>query len=429
MAIRKGAAILIIAIIFAIVFSLQLWQWTIYTNKDASNNSNLQSKPTTYMSLSNYNNPACSLEGKKCMNSLTISSNVLTNPRPRACSECPKHSFCFFGSCPCHPGYSGDKCDTTLPIANPWYKAYCPNLKDRNGETYNPDTLLKDLGGEFYSFDQRSRGSCAPMKNQPACAYLCYAHPQYGAAVVPHSLWRTAQEAESALWKSLGGLNAPNNDRAEEHWRGFGDFACLPPSVVLGKTIEVGAGPWTQIKGMLYKRPDAIVNELTIFEPGADKYMTDVASCSYRSGKLEQWGAPGRAVSVGGGDGRYHSFPVVVRAEGGELLHGSASSTQSGYDTLISINVLEHVQDAFKYLTGLFQALKPGGYLIFHERYYDDAAITRGDEYHPVRVKRQVFDAFLSEFDIIFNNCQADYDGRAGESGYYVIARKRVGTM
>ena len=224
----------------------------------------------------------------------------------------------------------------------------------------------------------------------------------------------------------------------------------------------MGAGPWTQIKGILYVRPDLVVSELTIWEPGAKSYMQQVPSCSYRSGsRLERWAGSGT-----------HDFPVVVRSDGGELLAGAgvggigvggagagagaltgvdgggasaalgvgvgvgvgSKESHTGanhdrqdtdaYDTLISVNVLEHVQDAFQYLTGLHLALRRGGLLILHERYYDDATLVDGDEYHPIRVKRAVLDKFLSLFHITFNNCSAAYDGRVGERGYYVTGIK-----
>jgi len=246
-------------------------------------------------------------------------------------------------------------------------------------------------------------------KNQTACAYLCYSHPTYGTAVVPQSLWKTAQKAEAELWRTLGGPGSPKDDRAAEHWRGFGNFACLP-SASLGRVIEVGAGPWTQLKGILHVRPGLEVSEFTVFEPGAEGYMRDVATCSYRSGRLEQWSGK-----------THHPFGVVVRSQGGELL----MQGEAGFDTLISVNVLEHVQDAFAYLSGLHKALRRGGTLVFHERFYSDEAVVMGDAFHPVRVKREVFDTFLGSFDVLFNNCQHDYNGRPGEEGYYVIAIKR----
>lgn len=122
----------------------------------------------------------------------------------------------------------------------------------------------------------------------------------------------------------------------------------------------------------------------------------------------------------------FHDFPLVINSAGGELL--DVEGTSSGYDTVISINVVEHVQDAFAYLTGLYSSIRKGGILIMHERYYNsDQEITNGDSFHPVRVKQRVFDMLLDEsrFSIVFNNCTASYNGRQGERGYYVIAVKK----
>lgn len=142
--------------------------------------------------------------------------------------------------------------------------------------------------------------------------------------------------------------------------------------------------------------------------------MATVSTCSYRTGStLTKWKSA-----------HAHPFPVIVAAHGGEDLRESGNARKQ-YDTLISINVLEHVQDAFQYLANLFTTLRSGGLLIFHDRYYDDASITNGDLFHPVRIKKVVLDHFLSGFEILYNNCHADYDGRPGERGYYVLAIKR----
>ena len=157
------------------------------------------------------------------------------------------------------------------------------------------------------------------------------------------------------------------------------------------------------------------------------RYMSEVSSCSYKNGKqLSKW-------SRVSGQSEYHTFPVIIRSEGGELLTStnststSTSSTSTSiqqYDTMIFVNVLEHVQDAFRFLTGVFLSINPGGILIMHERYYNLKTVLDADKYHPVRVTRPVFDKFLSGFQILFNNCSASYEGRNGEEGYYIVARK-----
>jgi SAM-dependent methyltransferase len=72
-------------------------------------------------------------------------------------------------------------------------------------------------------------------------------------------------------------------------------------------------------------------------------------------------------------------------------------------------NMIEHAQNAVEFLHGIHNSLKPGGLLIFHDRYYKtpergDAVLGR-NVYLPIRLTRRVFDHFLSDFDIIFNNC------------------------
>ena len=313
----------------------------------------------------------------------------------------------------------------------------------------NPDGQFSPLsmvlprsGGE--NSHGASLSSCPPHLR--SCSYLCYSHDSYGVATVPTSLWKVSQKAEADLWRSVGGSSSDsgNNDRAAEHWRSFENLSCLPKGMELGNVIEVGAGPWTQVKGFLHIRPDLQVKQFTIWEPSADRYMTEVASCSYSNGK---------ALRKFDGSGN-HNFSVNVISTGGESLISGDRSSQQQYDTLgthyscnldintysrnrlillnepfftylaVSINVIEHVQDAFEYLTGLYVSLKPGGLLIFHDRYYSNAQITDGDVFHPIRIKKKVLDHFLSGFDIIYNNCAADYDGR-NDAGYYVIARKK----
>jgi len=298
-------------------------------------------------------------------------------------------------------------------LENPWYTKNCPNLRMVN--TLDIDLPIHLVGGEH---DQHYSALFEPKY----CAYLCYSHHSYGTAIVPKSLWRAAQKAEGDLWRDVSSWSRTSdaNDRAVEHWLAFDKFAVLRRGYDLGEVIEVGAGPWTQLKAVLYVRPDLVVRQFTVWEPGANRYMREVVSCSYKTGdKLLKW--TGNAVASDSRRDEYHAFPVTVESNGGELLSTGAIKQ---YDTLVSINVLEHVQDAFAYLTGLYLSLRKGGLLIFHERYYDDKSILDGDKYHPVRIKRLVLDIFLRGFEILFNNCSAHYDGRPLEKGYYVIASK-----
>ena len=106
------------------------------------------------------------------------------------------------------------------------------------------------------------------------------------------------------------------------------------------------------------------------------------------------------------------------------------------FDTVLVTDVIEHVQNAVQLLHAVHKSLKPGGILIFHERYYEypqeaDKVLGR-NVFHPIRLTRRFFDHFLADFDIIFNNCEGEktINGwkrrNRGEQGYFVIARKKA---
>ena len=123
---------------------------------------------------------------------------------------CSKTSFCFLGACFCHPGYEGEECSARKIPGNPWYTESCPNLLSTT--TADITVPLHMLGGEYSQVNHNSeegsaenssftlsvpvKNKCVGSANPAACAYLCYSHSAYGTAVVPHSLWQAAQDAE-----------------------------------------------------------------------------------------------------------------------------------------------------------------------------------------------------------------------------------------
>lgn len=110
------------------------------------------------------------------------------------------------------------------------------------------------------------------------------------------------------------------------------------------------------------------------------------------------------------------------------------------------INVLEHVENAFEILQKLFIALKPGGLLIFADRYwdhynfygqkvigieeplsgpsYDWRKLDRA--YHPIRMKEVIFIHFFSKFEIMMDRRDAPHDLARGETSSYFIGKKKV---
>lgn len=224
--------------------------------------------------------------------------------------------------------------------------------------------------------------------------------------------WHFAQAAEHEAWVGSD-TPAESGDRVEEHLLDFAEYSDVGPiGTNLGLFVEVGAGPWTQSLWMMRKR-NFTVDKYVLLEPGAFQYATGTASCIYKSGQLP------------GFDGK----TVVINA-GGEhldLMHGSV-------DTLLIINVLEHVQNAISILRNVYNALKPGGLLIFNDRWWDmlgtpSSQMNVDTTYHPVRIKQVVFDHFLSGFEKMYERRNEEVrsfhmDGRS-LTGTYFIGRKR----
>ncbi len=76
--------------------------------------------------------------------------------------------------------------------------------------------------------------------------------------------------------------------------------------------------------------------------------------------------------------------------------------------------------------------LKHGGMLIMHERFFEDPIIADKvlgrNFYHPIRIKKHIFDKFFLNFDIIYENYKeiAAYKARnAEEHGFWIIAKKK----
>ena len=246
------------------------------------------------------------------------------------------------------------------------------------------------------------------------CAYLCYSHPLYGTPVIPKSLWVVAQTGERSVWKGAMG----NSDRSPEHIEGFAGYSKLPEQ--LGDVIEVGSGPWTQTRSMLYTRPKSVVTSFTAVDPSANYYIENVPSCSYKTGRLAKY-----YVYKG-----FHDFPVHVYNIGGEALKTHPLT----YDTLVSMNVIEHVQDAFSFLESLHGLLKPGGILVWHERWWNtplegNSLLEGSMPVHPIRVTQFVLNIFLKQFDLLYCNLNQTTDmiqRKSREKGFYVIAVKKT---
>lgn len=209
--------------------------------------------------------------------------------------QCSIHSTCFMGTCLCHPGYTGPTCEVRKEVANPWYTAECPNLDPGRALTYDINDI--DIGGNK---------DCEGGQGRNPCSYLCYSGEEYGSVIIPRRVWQNAQKEEGKVWRRQG-QRGNHGDRYDDHFQGFANYKCIPQN--LGNVIEFGAGPWTQFRGLLSQRPDVKVGSYTVLEPGADAYIKDVKTCTYKTGKLQKMDRTG-----------FHDFPVRVVSDLGGML-------------------------------------------------------------------------------------------------------------
>lgn len=201
-----------------------------------------------------------------------------------------------------------------------------------------------------------------------------YYDQTYGVVRVPLARWRKAQGYESRGW--LHCWSDQNDDRSGEHAEVFKNYEALKPD--LGHVCEVGCGPFTQLKRIIQGRS---ASRITLLDPLLSSYRK-LRHCSYR-------------------DGKFLGFPhTTLRNEMAESLTDFAV-----FDTIVCINVLEHVMDAPRVLENLKRAVKAGGTVVFGEKSFDefDPHYTF-DMGHPIHLKRPLLDAFKKNFQVLFEN-------------------------
>lgn len=197
-----------------------------------------------------------------------------------------------------------------------------------------------------------------------------------GITRVDRERWERAQKYERECWMQHS--LAARSDRNDEHYAGFNGYTCLKKD--LGEVVEIGCGPFTQLSTILTKA-DRTASHITLVDPLIREYQ-EHPHCTYRDGKLA-------GVTVG------------TR----EAIPAEEFAAKESYDTAICINVLEHVQDATSVLNNLYDCLKYGGAVIFHDRAWDHIDINKiYDAGHPIRLKKVVLESFISRFNVIHKN-------------------------
>jgi len=279
--------------------------------------------------------------------------------------------------------------------------ANCPTYSSK-GDARN--ALIEDFDGEC---------EVNHWARQPkSCSIFCNWAEDAGITMVSNSLWKQVSQNKLKHHYSYKGTKPSDFPEGQTRWRehanGFENFRDLPTQS-LGDYLEVGAGMYTQLWNILEKRPDVLPSTITLVEPNIQKYL-ELAGCVYKTKEM-------------------HGIEVKLVDGTVETLVQEASS----YDTVLVMNVIEHVVDASEFLTSVYQALRPGGVLIWGERYFEDpdessTKVLGPATLHPIRLTRKYTDHFLSYFDPIYTSNYDTPENQARgfeEQGYFFMGKKK----
>jgi len=203
-----------------------------------------------------------------------------------------------------------------------------------------------------------------------------------GIVKVDRTRWEEAQKFESDGW--MVHWRCDIDDRSPEHSMLFANYSILPDD--LGHVAEYGCGPFTQLRHISTFHKKSF-KSVCLIDPLIDSYP-NLQNCTYKNGLL-------CGVSV-----------TTVKSQAEEhIIHNN-------YDTIICINVLEHVQDVWKVLNNINASLKTGGRLILGERTYDNFDCTKlFDIGHPIRIKTAVIRKYQQNFRVLYNSTSQGYEG------------------
>lgn len=252
----------------------------------------------------------------------------------------------FFGKCWCEQGW------VTSPSANPALpNCSVPLLQIGDCDCFpdrpNNRTFLKDMTW-FHPEGYR-------------CTSLCRSNEFIG---VPRSV--PAEWHDNQIWKQLGFYKRELPQKRHNHLRGrLEEFANAYKhwryleGRNLGKVLELGCGPYTQTRNIL-EHVRVNMTEVTLVDPLMEHYL-QISRVTYRR--------PG-SLSINETD-----YPAVLHLMTIERFHDEVllpQNLEGAFDTVILMNVIVYAQDAFKIMETMYRALKMGGLLIFHDRYFED---------------------------------------------------------
>lgn len=208
------------------------------------------------------------------------------------------------------------------------------------------------------------------LSGQDAAARLCtsndrrYWDATYGIKNVDPGRWRDAQKQEIEYWFM-------NSGSVPEKYFDYKLITRYLPSN-LGKTIEIGCGPYPQVCYLNKK-----MQSITLLDPLLENYV-QLPLCPYAQGKL--------------GD-----YTPDLLCDSAETLMISEE-----YDTVICFACLEHVSNAEMVLNNLIRIVKPGGIIAIIERTFDGVTPDKYyDRRRPIKLYKQLLVDWASQLTVV----------------------------
>ena len=340
---------------------------------------------------------------------------------------CGENQLSFMESCFCSPGF--DPSPSSSPSPSPLVCSV-PVLSIGGCKCPEDRSFLGNASWYINNGDMSEEGI--------RCTNLCRSNNQIGA---PYSLpleWR-----DNNNWKQIGFYRKELQiaserrrhnhliERLDEFAEGFANFGFLNDTN-LGRVIEFGAGGYTQLRNLLERTRNVSLSSVTLLDPQIHQYRK-ISACSFQSGNLTV--RPLRRTTIVA----EAAWPTRLVDSTVEAFGRAPGEAKEQYDTVICMNVLVYAQSAIEFLQTLHNSLRPGGLLLFHDRWFDAPAVSSkcrmsGFLTNVLQVKRPLLDAFLSHYEFRYYNtnqtagqafrsrewCRGD-----NERGYFVAGVKK----